>query len=588
MTGIVFPNLIGTLAPLMALEQADKRLEFDAARAKRADEADARKKAAGVYVPAALAGDKDAYGKLAIEDADTAVKLFPMLQHADTQQRAKVKEAADWTSKAAMGVLSLPPEQRAQAYQAALEDGRARGYDLSKMPAQYTPDVEGRLNFYASQARDVNKWFEEQGNRPTPMGGAPGGAATAIAGIESGGRYDAIGPVANAQGNRAYGKYQVLDSNIGPWTQEVLGKAMTPQEFLANQQAQDAVFNAKFGQYVKQYGTPEAASRAWFAGPGGMNNPGAKDVNGMTVAGYSQRFQQGMGGPVQGDAAPPADGSGTPVPPAGDGMDQFRAMKLPPGARFMAVKGQPIVKDGAAYIMLGDGTTTWAPLPQRAEPQPRIPAGFRQTADGNLEFIPGGPADPSIAKRASPMNNEQARDAGFADRMQNSNAILSQYETQGTKFWERMAEKLQDKSGTAYGMSKEFQEFRQAKDDFINAQLRRESGAAIGVDEYRKADRQYFPQPGDSKEVIAQKAKNRQLAVEGMIRGGGPSYTPSPTVNKPASQPAPAAPPATPAAPQAPQGVTEGATATNPQTGERVIFRGGQWTPLNSLKLPPR
>jgi hypothetical protein len=30
---------------------------------------------------------------------------------------------------------------------------------------------------------------------------------------------------------------------------------------------------------------------------------------------------------------------------------------------------------------------------------------------------------------------------------------------------------------------------------------------------------------------------------------------------------------------QAGGGVTEGATATNPQTGERIIFRDGQWVP---------
>ncbi len=173
-----------------------------------------------------------------------------------------------------------------------------------------------------------------------------GGAANAIAGIESGGRYDAIGPDTGG-GNRAHGKYQVMASNVGPWTKEILGKEMTPQEFLANPQAQDAVFNAKFNQYRQQYGSDEAAARAWFAGPGGMNNPNAADVNGMTVARYSQKFQAGMngqGGPQQAVLRGPpgtptpigtytpgtaqvelaqgsADGSGTPLPPARQGPD---------------------------------------------------------------------------------------------------------------------------------------------------------------------------------------------------------------------------------------------------------------------------
>ena len=73
---------------------------------------------------------------------------------------------------------------------------------------------------------------------------------------------------------------------------------MTPQQFLANPQAQDAVFKAKFGQYVNKYG-PEGAARAWFAGEGGMNNPNAKDVNGTTVAQYGNRFMAALGGNQQ-------------------------------------------------------------------------------------------------------------------------------------------------------------------------------------------------------------------------------------------------------------------------------------------------
>jgi hypothetical protein len=56
----------------------------------------------------------------------------------------------------------------------------------------------------------------------------------------------------------------------------------------------------------------------------------------------------------------------------------------------------------------------------------------------------------------------------------------------------------------------------QAKRDFINATLRRESGAVIGKDEFINADKQYFPQIGDSRLVIEQKARNRRAAIEGV------------------------------------------------------------------------
>ena len=63
----------------------------------------------------------------------------------------------------------------------------------------------------------------------------------------------------------------------------------------------------------------------------------------------------------------------------------------------------------------------------------------------------------------------------------------------------------------------------QAQRDFVNAVLRQESGAAISQSEFENAQKQYFPQPGDSPEVIAQKAKNRQTQIMGFARQAGPN-----------------------------------------------------------------
>lgn len=133
---------------------------------------------------------------------------------------------------------------------------------------------------------------------------------SAIASVESGGRYDLLGP--QTKGDRAYGKYQIMGNNIGPWSQEILGQAVTPDQFLANPQLQDAIFQGKFGQYVAKYG-PEGAARAWFAGEGGMNNPNAKDVLGTTVSGYGAKFMKALGAP-QAPEAPPVTQGQAPVP----------------------------------------------------------------------------------------------------------------------------------------------------------------------------------------------------------------------------------------------------------------------------------
>lgn len=53
----------------------------------------------------------------------------------------------------------------------------------------------------------------------------------------------------------------------------------------------------------------------------------------------------------------------------------------------------------------------------------------------------------------------------------------------------------------------------QAERNFINAILRRESGAAISASEFANADIQYFPRPGDSKETIKNKRRNRKAVL---------------------------------------------------------------------------
>lgn len=146
------------------------------------------------------------------------------------------------------------------------------------------------------------------GGNPPPLSPSSGGA---ISGIESGGRYDVLGPVTKT-GDRAYGKYQVMGANIPQWTQQVLGRQMTAQEFVASPEAQEAVFKAKFGEYTSKYG-PEGAARAWFAGEGGMNDPNRRDQLGTSVADYSRKFMAaGGGGPqvmdVDGPSSPDAKG----------------------------------------------------------------------------------------------------------------------------------------------------------------------------------------------------------------------------------------------------------------------------------------
>lgn len=122
------------------------------------------------------------------------------------------------------------------------------------------------------------------------------------------------------------------------------------------------------------------------------------------------------------------------------------------------------------------------------------------------------------------MNESQSKNAGFADRMIGAQGVLDDKDVTGAQE-SRLQRGLASVPFVGNSLvSKDYQVGNQAKEDFINATLRRESGAAISPSEFAKGDKQYFPQPGDSDAVITQKALNRQRTLEGVQRSAGAAY----------------------------------------------------------------
>ncbi|TPJ60821.1 phage tail length tape measure family protein [Mesorhizobium sp. B2-6-1] len=125
--------------------------------------------------------------------------------------------------------------------------------------------------------------------------GATGGSmaqyAAAIRSIESAGSggYSALGPVLK-NGNQALGAYQVMKSNLPSWSQDALGKTLSPSQFLADSGAQDAIFAKQFGKYLSKYGNPQDAASAWFTGRPLSSGAGARDVLGTTGSVYVDKF----------------------------------------------------------------------------------------------------------------------------------------------------------------------------------------------------------------------------------------------------------------------------------------------------------
>lgn len=196
---------------------------------------------------------------------------------------------------------------------------------------------------------------------PQPQAGGLdlGRASEAIAKVESGGNYQAVGPVTtykNGTQDRPYGKHQVMGSNVGPWTQQYYGQALTPQEFLANPQAQEAVFNGEFGRLASQYG-PEGAAQAWLGGPGSVGKVGRTDVNGTTVGAYGQQFARnygaGGGGVQLAQAAPMGtanDATGT-IPAVSGAPQQNFGANIPTEALVKLLTNQYLPAEDKGIVL---------------------------------------------------------------------------------------------------------------------------------------------------------------------------------------------------------------------------------------------
>lgn len=123
------------------------------------------------------------------------------------------------------------------------------------------------------------------------------------------------------------------------------------------------------------------------------------------------------------------------------------------------------------------------------------------------------------------LNDVQSKALLFGSRMQAAEKVLGEMSDQGTvrpSVMKNVVERIPLVGGAAGAAannmsSPQQQKVEQAQRDFINAVLRRESGAAIAESEFENARKQYFPAVGDSQAVIQQKGQNRQLATNGIL-----------------------------------------------------------------------
>lgn len=154
------------------------------------------------------------------------------------------------------------------------------------------------------------------------------------------------------------------------------------------------------------------------------------------------------------------------------------------------------------------------------------------------------PAGVPLKGKSAGLTESQGNATAFGMRMKESHDLLSKLEKAGATdtgiargviggtlgLTPLIGDKLNDATGNIFnalptvlgGLNEQQQQTINARINFITALLRKESGAAIGPSEFATAEKLYFPKPGDSKSVIEQKQRARELAIQAMKIQAGP------------------------------------------------------------------
>jgi hypothetical protein len=158
------------------------------------------------------------------------------------------------------------------------------------------------------------------------------------------------------------------------------------------------------------------------------------------------------------------------------------------------------------------------------------PDGFVNIPKGGGAAVPiMGPGGTQLKGVGGQPTEGQTNAAGFAQRMELAQSIFARLPAgsqpgAGTRTLEAIP--FVGGALARSGQGADTQMYDQAAQDWIRAKLRKESGAAIGVDEARQEYATYFPMVGDSDAKIAQKAEARRVVTEGMQKAAGRAYTP--------------------------------------------------------------
>lgn len=351
-------------------------------------------------------------------------------------------------------------------------------------------------------------------------------------------------------GRSELANYRPKQEPVGVGILEALGQAFIPEtmsriaQIKVDRNAPSQATYQQLAEYYAQAGNPQRAQQ--YAELAQAQNPKTREVFSRTEGVVNDQGETGVlltyrNGeqefkPVQYAPNLQPTGRATAAPRVPVGMmwdaEQGRAVQIP-GVPVKAPAGR--ASSGASQQMM----------------EPDVPAGLTPTPRGKTTA-------------------EQRSTLGYTDRMLQAEQALRKVAngspTEATSLAGSIP--LAGEYLKRLVQTPNQQLFDNASKEWIRAKLRKESGAAIGVDEMQQEFVTYFPQPGDGPDVIAQKAKLRQNAMASMARQAGSSL---PADSGAGNQPMKSLPPAS----QHP-----GAVIRDTKFGKRFKSNGKTWEPI--------
>jgi hypothetical protein len=308
---------------------------------------------------------------------------FDLASHIDTlskEHKSELEQQAGVAGSLAYSLKGVPAEQRAAQFQASIPALKARGLDDEDIAHLGSDLSDNALNGYVSTAQSVTQQIADFNAREKANGPTTTERELIAAGIQPG----------TPQFREA------MLGHVNPSQFMQVGSDATGHQVLQTRGMTDTA-PSPTGQQIEQIVSQIA--------------PGAQITSGVRTPEHNRE----VGGVPKSFHL--TDQARDVVPPQGVSMEQFHA------ALKANMPGFDVINEGN-HVHIEPSSRGAAPAGPRVvySTPPKAngdaPSGYRYAAGGNLEPIPGGPADPAGAGNKNTTSNRKA-EADFREKFNN-------------------------------------------------------------------------------------------------------------------------------------------------------------------------